>query len=176
MKCRSCPKMAVLHVTEVRDEERFEELHFCEECGRRYLYDPPGPSGSGSSEAGGQPGADDETAESPDAELELAEDADAKPCPECGIKFVEFRNTGRLGCPHDYDHFREELLPLLESIHGDVKHTGKSPRRRPGKPTPTHQELAGLRKKLQQAIHDENYEAAAGLRDRIRGLEDVGPN
>ncbi len=34
------------------------------------------------------------------------------------IKFVEFRNSGRLGCPNDYVEFRDELMPLLENIHG----------------------------------------------------------
>jgi hypothetical protein len=29
-------------------------------------------------------------------------------CPYCGIKFVEFRNSGRLGCPHDYIGFAAE--------------------------------------------------------------------
>ena len=27
-------------------------------------------------------------------------------CPHCGIKFMEFRAQGRLGCPHDYEVFR----------------------------------------------------------------------
>src|SRR6267378_1369695 len=28
-------------------------------------------------------------------------------CPACGIKYMEFRAEGRLGCPHDYTVFRE---------------------------------------------------------------------
>ena len=46
-----------------------------------------------------------------------------------GITFLEFRNHGRFGCPHDYDAFKADLLPLLESVHGDVRHAGKTPRR-----------------------------------------------
>ena len=52
-------------------------------------------------------------------------------CEVCGIKFVDFRNTGRLGCPHDYQEFRDELMPLLENIHGETRHCGKTPRRLP---------------------------------------------
>ena len=93
-------------------------------------------------------------------------------CPECGIKFVEFRNSGRLGCPHDYEAFREELLPLLENIHGDPpRHQGKTPRRLP-QTKQTQSELVQLRKQLLQAVNKEDYEAAARLRDRIRQLEE----
>jgi protein arginine kinase activator len=83
---------------------------------------------------------------------------------------VEFRNGGRLGCPHDYDAFREDLVPLLESVHGETKHAGKAPRSRP-RATTTHHELAALRKKLTVAVRGEKYEEAAEIRDRIKTLE-----
>ena len=156
MKCQRCPKQATLHITEVLGDEQFEELHLCEDCAKKYLYEPQ-PKKSGKSGA---------TLESEP----LLEPGD-KACEACGIKFVEFRNTGRLGCPHDYEAFREELLPLLESIHGDVKHAGKVPRRMP-KSKGAPMELAGLRKKLQQAVIDEAYETAAKLRDKIRDIEE----
>ena len=68
-------------------------------------------------------------------------------CEVCGIKFVDFRNTGRLGCPHDYQEFREELTPLLENIHGETRHCGKTPRRLP-QSKQTQSELIQLRKQL----------------------------
>ena len=181
MKCRACPKAAVLHITEVLPDDRFEELHFCEECGRRYLSAAP-ESGKASKVAA--PDETDEFAEAIDAAVlddgaisfPEADGPDARPCEVCGLKFVEFRNRGRLGCPHDYDHFREELLPLLESIHGDTAHAGKTPKA-PARPTPKPPrdagELTSLRKKLTRAVKDEDYEAAARLRDRIRELEGV---
>ena len=92
-------------------------------------------------------------------------------CEVCGIKFVDFRNTGRLGCPHDYQEFREELLPLLENIHGETRHCGKTPRRLPQNKQ-TQSELIQLRNRLKQAITKEDYEEAARLRDRIRILEE----
>ena len=92
-------------------------------------------------------------------------------CPHCGIKFVEFRNTGRLGCPHDYQEFREELTPLLENIHGETRHVGKTPRRLPQNKQ-TQSELMQLRNRLKQAINKEDYEEAAKLRDKIRTLEE----
>ena len=35
----------------------------------------------------------------------------------CQITFLEFRNSGRLGCPYDYEVFREELMPLAKSLN-----------------------------------------------------------
>src|SRR5215471_18742443 len=148
MKCQKCPKAATLHITEILGDEQFEELHLCEECANKYLYEPQG-KGAGK----GESGASDE------------DDASAlnqRECPNCGIKFVEFRNSGRLGCPHDYEEFREELVPLLENIHGDVRHSGKTPRRLPHTKQ-TQAELTQLRKQLHQAVTKEAYEEAARL-------------
>lgn len=92
-------------------------------------------------------------------------------CPECGIQFLEFRNSGRLGCAHDYDVFAQELIPLLENIHGDVRHKGKVPRHSPP-PQRDLSELTELRQQLEEAIQEEAYEKAAELRDRIRQLEE----
>src|SRR4051812_8033682 len=112
MKCQRCPKQATLHITEVLGEDRFEEGHLCEDCAKKYLYEPQQ-----------QKKAAKATEQS--SEVEEPAELDEKTCEACGIKFVEFRNHGRLGCPHDYDAFKDDLLPLLESVHGDTKHVGK---------------------------------------------------
>jgi protein arginine kinase activator len=157
MKCQRCPKPACYHITDVLGPEQVKELHLCEDCAKKHLYEPtPAPK---------KP---NKAAVVPDDDLA---GLGGKHCSECGTKFVEFRNTGRLGCPHDYDAFREELLPLLENIHGDVKHAGKSPRRLPAAKA-VQQELAQLRRRLQQAVTEEAYEEAARLRDQIKQLEE----
>lgn len=156
MKCQSCPKIATYHITEVLGEDRCEELHLCEECARQHL--------ASATPATAAPAAAVEDDDDPAASL------GAKQCEACGIKFVEFRNTGRLGCPHDFDSFREELLPLLESIHGDSRHVGKSPKRLPSAKAAIR-ELAALRRQLQAAITGEQYEEAAKLRDKLKQLE-----
>ncbi len=154
MKCQRCPKPATLHITEVLPDDRYEEFHFCENCAKKYLY----PNSNGKKHPGPM--------------AEMSDDPSDKQCRECGIKFVEFRNSGRLGCSHDYDHFSPELVPLLESIHGDTRHGGKKPRRGAVRP-PEQTEILQLRRKLQEAVSDESYEAAAKLRDRIRQLEET---
>jgi protein arginine kinase activator len=152
MKCQRCPKPATLHITEVLPQDKYDEYHLCEDCAKKYLY-----PGGGKKSAKGSGDVDD---------------PGGKVCKACGLKFVEFRNSGRLGCPHDYDSFREELVPLLESIHGDVKHQGKTPLRLP-KEKAEQNELGQKRRMLQQAITEEDYEAAARLRDEIKRLESV---
>jgi protein arginine kinase activator len=90
-------------------------------------------------------------------------------CPSCGIRYMEFRSEGRLGCPHDYAVFRAGLRPLLERIHRSTRHVGKSPRR--GVSDKSVAELLELRQRLGQAIEAEAYEEAARLRDLLREKE-----
>jgi protein arginine kinase activator len=90
-------------------------------------------------------------------------------CPECGIRYMEFRAQGRLGCPHDYTVFREALEPLLRRIHRAGRHVGKSPRRQVDQAR--HAELMDLRRRLKEAVEGEAYEEAAQLRDLLRARE-----
>lgn len=157
MNCQRCPKQATLHITEVLGEDRFEEVHLCEACAKKYLYEPQQKKAAAKAD--------------PDESAAIDEEIPAGArCPACGISFVEFRNHGRFGCSHDYDAFKQELLPLLESVHGDTRHAGKAPRRAPREKT-APAELAQLRQRLQVLVTEENYEEAARVRDRIKELE-----
>jgi protein arginine kinase activator len=92
-------------------------------------------------------------------------------CPKCGISFREFRAQGQLGCPHDYEVFGEYLKPLLERAHGATQdHVGKVPQRL-GPAVGDRAELLRLQRQLVEAVEKEDYEAAAGLRDRIKTLQ-----
>src|SRR5262249_57276635 len=120
MKCNKCPNAATLHITEIVSEDHVEELHLCEVCAHKSLSEPQ-PKHAGKS-----------SATSPLDDLDSP--GPVRECEMCGIKFVDFRNTHRLGCPHDYVVFREELVQLLEKIHGETRHGGKGPRRPPHDP------------------------------------------
>lgn len=92
-------------------------------------------------------------------------------CDECGISYVEFRNQGLLGCPHDYEAFKEQLGRLIERTHGgSTAHVGKAPRSMGLQRKPTD-DVRRLRRQLEDAVAAEDYERAAKLRDRIRELE-----
>jgi len=91
-------------------------------------------------------------------------------CPACGIKYMEFKAEGRLGCPHDYTVFRDALLPLVERIHRAVRHKGKVPAGAP-RHAAAQAELRELRQSLRRAVEAEAYEEAARLRDTIKQKE-----
>jgi protein arginine kinase activator len=91
-------------------------------------------------------------------------------CPTCGIRYMEFRARGRLGCPHDYAVFRSGLEPLLQRIHRSARHKGKTPRHG-AMPPERHAEVLELRRQLSAAVDAEKYEEAARLRDLLREKE-----
>ena len=122
-------------------------------------------------------------------------------CPDCGMTLGEFRAKGRLGCPRDYEIFREHLDPLLKRIHNADGHAGRLPGVVPedaglqglALPIPSQDALpdalpmeplpegsanppepspqAKLSAELEAAIASEDYERAAELRDQLSELD-----
>ena len=95
---------------------------------------------------------------------------DKQACPVCGVTFYEFRQQGRLGCPHDYVSFENELEPLISNIHGAREHIGKRPKRA-AKGTDRRTDLIRLRREMKEAVDAEEYERASKLRDEIQKFE-----
>ncbi len=91
-------------------------------------------------------------------------------CPNCGMSYQDFQQTGKIGCSVCYDTFRQQLEPLLRRVHGSSVHSGKIPHRSGGALEMKH-EIEMLRRKLREAVQQEEYEKAAEYRDRIRVLE-----
>ena len=96
---------------------------------------------------------------------------DARACHFCHATTRDFRATGRLGCAQCYTAFDRHLRELLRKLHGNSRHVGRSYE-------PPNQELldrvgsaAQLRERLRRAIDTEQFELAAELRDRLRGVE-----
>ena len=90
-------------------------------------------------------------------------------CERCNTTLSQFTKTGKLGCPHCYTAFREQLTPMLQQIHGRVQHAGRKPlddeaaqRRR--------SVYDRLTRQLEQAVAVEDFETAAILRDQLRHL------
>ena len=96
---------------------------------------------------------------------------DAGKCAFCGLTMKDFRDTGRMGCANCYTTFEASMRELLRRVHGGPRHIGRAYR----PPNEGVVEKAGalgeLRDKLRRAIEQEQFEAAAELRDRIRVLE-----
>jgi protein arginine kinase activator len=165
MKCQHCEKPATFHITELTGPKP-AEFHLCEIHAKLYLMQPEQAAAQAPTLAGvlAQQLNVTQTAE------ELAK-LDQRACPVCGITFFEFRNQGRLGCPHDYVFFEQELDPLIMNIHGGSQHTGKRPKRG-DHGTDRQTELIRLRRDLDKAVKREDYEKASRIRDQIRGIEE----
>lgn len=168
MKCQQCDKQAVFHITEL-ETGQVRELHLCEEHARSYLNQAEAAGGGPDEvETGGGTLGVGQTAD------ELAA-LDQKACDMCGITFFEFRNQGRLGCPHDYVQFARELEPLIANIHGATEHVGRRPAAPPAAAAEGTEELTGvigLRRAMKEAIAGEHYEQAKEHRDAIRAIEE----
>jgi protein arginine kinase activator len=164
MRCEKCPKPATFHITDIVEKGKHREFHFCDEHARQHL--------APQDEASEQPISElaKKLIVSGQGPLREPSPADKQVCPICQITFLEFRNSGRLGCPYDYEVFRDELMPLLENIHGETRHSGKVPRRAP-RNTQQQTTLIQLRNELKRAVAAEDYETAARLRDQIKGIE-----
>lgn len=163
MKCENCNNPATVHLTELKNGKKIEK-HLCENCAAA-TEDIPVKTHTPINElltnfvlAHSGQGTREQSAT----------------CDICGTTWTEFRQTGLLGCEHDYTLFEKDLTPLLQRAHdGATHHIGKVPTRKGGTGVPTKRalDLNKLRKDLQQAIEAEDYEKAAKLRDSIREVE-----
>ena len=156
MKCQFCSNPATVHLTDIVDSHK-KEMHLCQSCAEQHqlvnkqeLNLPTILQNLIGQHLGPQTD-------------ELAR----LTCPACGIKYMEFRAQGRLGCPHDYEVFRGGLTPLLQRIHRSDRHQGKVPQRS-ALSAEEQAELVELRRRLQNAIDREAYEEAARFRDLLR--------
>lgn len=156
--CQKCKQArATVHITDVIDKR---DRHLCDECAER----------EGVIVKHGHQTTNAILQEFIKQKTGLGA-ADAQTCPRCGISFREFRLKGLLGCPFDYEAFRNLLLPLIERAHqGGKHHVGKSPLTTDDR----GKKISGLRKlrrELQEALDQENYELAARVRDQLRDME-----
>lgn len=161
MTCQLCGQPATVTLTEIVNKKR-RVMHLCERCARKNNL-PPEPQ----IDVKALLGLLQATAPADPA----AADPAALTCPDCGLEYGEFRATGRLGCPGEYDAFRAALEPLLTRIHRADAHAGKAPRAvRRGRRAAA---LDELRLRMAAAARAEDYEEAARLRDRIRQEEEA---
>ncbi|MFO0836284.1 MAG: UvrB/UvrC motif-containing protein [Phycisphaerales bacterium] len=179
MKCDKCDNEATVHEMIVKGGVKTER-HLCEHCARELGLNPGGatlgqlitkfvvaPQGQPLAPAG-KPAAP-------------ARPTPPTSCRGCGTTFADFKQTGRLGCSECYATFEPQLGPLLERAHeGATHHVGKSPKRweeraaRADSDAARRERIDDLRRRLEQAVMAEQYEAAVVLRDELRKIEAQG--
>ena len=167
MFCEECQKRpATVHITEVVNNKKTER-HLCDQCAREYqgvtlsfeptftiqqllaslLNQDPGVLGLT------QPG------------LPIGQR-----CEQCHLSYTELAQNGKFGCRECYEHFADQLEPLMRKIHGNARHSGKIPQRT-GQALDLKRQLERLYAELQLAIRKEAFEKAAEIRDEIHELE-----
>ena len=169
--CQACQaNPATVHLTEIKDKEK-REIHLCTKCAQEKGLAIKADFSLGEIFGGMiEPTTSTAAAQAPrDAEKEKRDSRLV--CPRCGLSYLEFRKTGRLGCSDDYEFFRKGLLPFVEKIHLSTQHVGKIPSRADTR-TQEVKELITLRRQLSTLVEREAYEDAAKVRDRIKTLED----
>jgi protein arginine kinase activator len=149
-----------VHLTDIINGQK-KELHLCQDCAEKQQWlkqDQINLTGLLQSVIGQHIG-------------QVTDELSRLTCPACGIKYMEFKAEGRLGCPLDYEVFQSALEPLLMRIHRSTRHIGKVPRHGV-RNSAQQRELVQLRQKLRNAIETEAYEEAARLRDLLRQKEE----
>lgn len=158
-KCDQCDRPATHHSVEIVEGEKIEK-HLCEQHAQ-------------------QEGMLIKAAHTPINELLTnfvklqcgSQDLRELTCETCGVTFADFREDSLLGCMNCYNVFEQLLEPLLERAHeGATRHVGKVPSRAAAGDQMQNQMLR-MRKQLDEAVANENYELAARLRDDIHCLE-----
>jgi protein arginine kinase activator len=136
--------------------DKVQKVDLCEECAK-------------------QKGLDDAAGFSPAdvllglgaAEIEQSAGGVELKCPKCGFTQADFKKSGRLGCAECYATFAEGLEGLLKTMHKGTRHVGKVPQSLQ-QSRDLAERLKVLRKKLDKAVADEDFEQAAHLRDEIK--------
>jgi protein arginine kinase activator len=183
MKCQKCGNSAAVHLTEVvtgpDGNKRALEIHLCLAHAVEAGIIAPD---AGMVAGAGSPSPEEAGTETPTAivpskpaptglAVTRSEPAAADTCPICGNTWHQFRQSGLVGCSHDYTFFEAKMVPLLKRAQeGATQHAGKVPAKlRHGDPARDVVTLR-LRRELQRALDAENYEQAAALRDQLRKL------
>ena len=163
--CERCSKPATVHLTEISGGKR-TEIHLCDTCAQEagYIQQAHIPI-------------NDLLNQFLKTHAQVA-DTQTPRCPDCGMTWQEFKDTGLLGCAKDYEIFETHLKGVIERAQQDASHhIGKTPVHAPGAaplqdPVKLRQaELLRLRKDLARAVEDESYETAAKIRDQIKTIE-----
>ena len=94
-------------------------------------------------------------------------------CQACGLKYYEFKERGRLGCPECYESFEPQLTELLARIHGAAQHAGREysgGARLKLSRAEVSRRMEELRAALKAAVAKEDFEGAARIRDAMKEL------
>lgn len=165
MDCDICGKKAKVHLTQLLGGQ-IKKITLCDECAKeKGVTDPTGFALAEMLMGSNVPS----TPVVPVVNVPPVMSGGRR-CGTCGFTLEDLKRVRRFGCADCYTTFREEVSSMLRGMHKGVKHCGKVPEGMMALQVLT-QRIEELRGRLDQAIAEENYEEAAGLRDEIRQME-----
>ncbi len=166
MTCEQCGTAEAVVLLKKVEGGEVREVHLCERCAAERGVPAAedlakNPLGAFLAAMGGEPG----------EEAALTSGAALSACPGCGATLQDFRKSGRLGCAECWSTFEGPLRALVRRVHGAPRHVGKAYAAPGAEPEDRGALARHLREELAAAVRAEHFEAAAELRDRLRGLE-----
>ena len=155
MICERCKKnQATVHMTQIINGKKTEQ-HLCSQC---------------AAEINAGITFEDFFSGFFDNNIHTNNSIGVKKCPVCSMTYDNFLKNGKFGCAQCYETFRDALNDTFKSIHSSCEHQGKYPNKL-GNKIIVKKQKEELKRKLVEAIAKEDFEAAAALRDEIKGLE-----
>ena len=153
MMCELCNEnAATVHFKQILNGQE-REMGICADCARTHGFDVQSPLAMTDFLFGiGVQDASDPSAE--------------KSCPVCHMRHSDFQKSSRMGCPHCYDTFTDQLLPMLAAMQSGPQHQGKVPASQR-----MQRDVTNLQVVLDKAVADQDFEQAAVLRDKINSIE-----
>ena len=120
MQCDRCgQREATVHdVNIVKGEVR--ETHLCETCADEMQSAKAGGSATLNEWLAGLGMMTADAAKFPSPPRQ----SKAVSCPECGLRFLDLKKTGLVGCQSCYETFETRLTPLLRNAHDGGAHDG----------------------------------------------------
>ncbi len=183
MKCQKCAKPALVHLTEIispgpdtSKPKKAVEIHLCVDhavAAGLLTPMPDAPSVPAITNIKPKPASKAIIPTTTSVFTTKETTTEIHPaCPHCGMSWTQFKQTGIVGCPNDYDFFSTKLLPLLQRAQeGATQHVGKFPARAATNESDRTVTTHRLQRQLKKALEIEDYKQAAQLRDQLRSIE-----
>jgi len=159
MKCDVCRERAAIIFVQQVSRDSSIELHLCETCARERGFSTENAKidvSLGGLFSGIMEGKNDTTGKHVQ-------------CQVCGISLSDIKKHRKTGCADCYLQFRGEIVSLLRNEGVEISYSGEYPAKL-NEVKKTKMNPENLKKELQRAIEQEDYEMAAYYRDRIRAL------
>jgi protein arginine kinase activator len=163
MICEICKdKTAVFHVQQIMGDNIFE-MHLCRDCASKKGISKDGKSFDFSLSKLINNLTKKETlpGKSPN-EMEM--------CKTCATKISDMKEEGQVGCPDCYTYFRSTIAADISLNGSYVHHKGKLPNKLKAYKTILI-DKEYLKRELEEAVNNEEYESAVILRDKLTKLE-----